>query len=454
MPQVRPAAVAGMFYPGEASALASEVDAMLAEATRAHHDAVPPKALIVPHAGYVYSGAVAASAYARLAAARETIRRVVLLGPVHRVPVSGLALPGVDAFESPLGRVALDAEAIAALARLPQVVVSREAHAREHSLEVHLPFLQRTLTAFTLVPLAVGDATREQVAEVLDALWGGPETLIVVSSDLSHYLDHATARTLDAETARMVIDLRSDIDHRHACGGTPVNGLLYTAHRRGLQAQLVDLRNSGDTAGGKERVVGYGAFVVNTPAAITANAGSTLIAIARAAIAAPLGESAYAHEGAAWLRQQGATFVTLTRDGQLRGCIGSLEAKRTIVEDVKENAAAAAFRDPRFRPLDAAEWRGTSVEVSLLSALTPLAVESESDALAQLRPGVDGLVIEYGHHRGTFLPQVWESMRDPGEFLRSLKRKAGLPPDFWERGLALKRYTVLKWREQDFASAP
>ena len=197
-----------------------------------------PKAIIVPHAGYIYSGAVAAAAYARLGRGRSLIRRVVLLGPVHRVPVRGLALPADRAFETPLGRIALDEAAIAALRRLPQVVESAAVHAEEHSLEVHLPFLQRLLENFTLVPLAVGDATREEVAEALDLVWGGAETLIVVSSDLSHYLPYEAARKIDAETAAMIVDLRSDIDHRHACGGTPVNGLLLTALKRKLREFL------------------------------------------------------------------------------------------------------------------------------------------------------------------------------------------------------------------------
>src|SRR5262245_5704864 len=190
-----------MFYPADGARLAADVDSLLAAAGRRDRSSEAPKAIIVPHAGYVYSGAVAASAYARLRNARALIRRVVLLGPVHRVPVRGLALPAADAFETPLGRVAIDAAAVAAIRHLPQVVESAAVHEHEHSLEVHLPFLQRLLSDFTVVPLAVGDATREEVAEVLDALWGGPETLIVISSDLSHYLPYDAARRLDAETA-------------------------------------------------------------------------------------------------------------------------------------------------------------------------------------------------------------------------------------------------------------
>ncbi|MGH8667275.1 MAG: AmmeMemoRadiSam system protein B [Burkholderiales bacterium] len=450
MPSTRPPAVAGTFYPAEARTLGAEIDAMLA-AVATPPEATTPKALIVPHAGYVYSGPVAASAYARIASAHPRIRRVVLLGPVHRVPVRGLALPGVEAFETPLGRIALDTDACTRLRALPQVVESPAAHRLEHSLEVHLPFLQRVLDDFTLVPLAVGDATAEEVAQVLDSLWGGDETLIVISSDLSHYLPYDRARAVDSETAAMIVALRSDIEHDQACGGTPVNGLTLVAQRRGLSIELLDLRNSGDTAGSRERVVGYGAFAVAAEERIGAGTGSTLIGIARAAIGEKLGASASVHRPAPWLERPGATFVTLTYENALRGCIGSLEARRSLALDVRENALAAAFSDPRFKPLTAQEWARTAVEISLLSALEALPLDDESQVLRRLRPGIDGLVLEFGHHRGTFLPQVWEQLPEPASFLMSLKRKAGLPPDLWEPEMRLSRYTVTKWREQDLA---
>ncbi len=219
-----------------------------------------PKAIIAPHAGYIYSGPIAASAYARLEPARSRITRVVLLGPVHRVPVRGLALPGADVLATPLGEVTVDAGAVARISGMPQVIVSRDAHELEHSLEVHLPFLQAVLDNWMVVPLAVGDATGREVGEVLDALWGGPETLIVVSSDLSHYLGYDDAQSVDRATAQAILDLRDNVTHEQACGGTPVNGLTLAARQRGLTPQLLDLRNSGDTAGDRRRVVGYGAF--------------------------------------------------------------------------------------------------------------------------------------------------------------------------------------------------
>ena len=259
MSSIRPAAIAGMFYPGKPDVLARNVYALLAAATPAATIAVP-KAIIAPHAGYIYSGPIAASIYALIAPARTRIKRVVVLGPTHRVAIHGIALPGVNAFATPLGNIAIDAGAVKQLMALPYVGVSAEAHRQEHSLEVHLPFLQKVINEFTLVPLAVGRATAQQVASVIDMLWGGEETLIVISSDMSHYLPYAEAQATDNATAEEILALRTDLNHHQACGATPVIGLNLLAQQRGLKAQLIDLRNSGDTAGDKARVVGYGSF--------------------------------------------------------------------------------------------------------------------------------------------------------------------------------------------------
>lgn len=260
MKHIRPPAVAGAFYPGDPAILRRDVDAMLAS-VQPCRSGQAPKAIIVPHAGYIYSGSIAASAYACLIPFFKQYQRVVLLGPVHRVPVRGLALPGdVDSFATPLGAVPLDLAAMSRVSSLPQVSHNAPAHAWEHSLEVHLPFLQEVLSDFTLVPLAVGDATPGEVAEVLEALWGGPETLIVISSDLSHYLPYEAAEKIDRATASMILSLSPSISHEQACGGTPVNGLLTVAKARQLKPECLDLRNSGDTAGDRNRVVGYGAF--------------------------------------------------------------------------------------------------------------------------------------------------------------------------------------------------
>jgi MEMO1 family protein len=467
MPSIRSAAVAGMFYPGAPQELESTVRRLLAEAKPASGPV--PKAIIAPHAGYVYSGAVAASAYAQVRPAADRIRRIVLLGPCHRVPVRGVAATGADSFATPLGTVPVDREAIDRLLALPQVHVLDASHAQEHSLEVHLPFLQVIFDDFAVVPLVVGDAAHEEVAQVIDAIWGGPETLIVVSSDLSHYEDYATAQRMDAATCRAIEALDANaLGYEQACGRVPVGGLLTAAKRRGLKVKTVDLRNSGDTAGPRDRVVGYGSWIFWEPdaaskkederRATTENAfgdkthallerhGSTLLHLAAASIECglensrplPVSLAEYPED----LRAKGACFVTLKHDGKLRGCIGTAVARRPLVVDVVENAFSAAFKDPRFPPLTASETEGLEVSLSVLSTHWPMTFRDEKDLLRQLRPGVDGLVIEDAGRRALFLPAVWESLPDAESFVGHLKLKAGLLRGHWSGGFKAWRFVA------------
>jgi len=262
MSRIRKAAVAGRFYPSDARELQRMVDELLGHAEPKNARATTPKAIIVPHAGFIYSGPIAASAYIALQTARRTISRVVLMGPAHRVPVRGLALPASEAFATPLGLVFIDQTAVNALRELPQVFMLDDAHTTEHCLEVHLPFLQSVLAQFQLVPMVVGAARAEEVAEVLEHLWGGPETLIVISSDLSHYHDYQTAQRMDRATSDAIEHFAYENIHSdQACGRIPLSGLLLVARERGMTAHTIDLRNSGDTAGPHDEVVGYGAYV-------------------------------------------------------------------------------------------------------------------------------------------------------------------------------------------------
>lgn len=259
MSKVRPAAVAGMFYPDDAATLKQMVRHFLDQATSS---GAAPKAIIAPHAGYIYSGAVAASAYHLLEGRRERIKRVVLLGPSHRVPLFGLAASSAERFATPLGEIPLDRTMIERLSRLPQVKIMDEAHMMEHSLEVQLPFLQSILREFKLVPLVAGDATADEVCEVLEQVGLNEATLIVISSDLSHYHDYATAQQMDRHTSAAIEHLEPDkLGYGDACGRVPVSGMLKLARKLGLKAETVDLRNSGDTAGPRDQVVGYGAYV-------------------------------------------------------------------------------------------------------------------------------------------------------------------------------------------------
>jgi len=485
---IREAAVAGTFYPGDPGVLRDTVDRLLADAPRPPAKAPVPRAVIVPHAGYIYSGTTAAAAYARIAAGRDTVKRVVLVGPTHRVPVLGVALPGADAFRTPLGTVPVaEAWAEERLADVPAACVFAETH----SVEVQIPFLQRALGDVEIVPMLAGDASGEEVADVLEALWGGPETLVVISSDLSHYLGYDEAAGVDAATIAQILALDGPLNHSQACGATPINGLLVLAQRRGLVPTLLDARNSGDTSGDRDRVVGYCAFAFDeaptrratgtttrgrergarrgaddAPAdgavpddavpddAVPDDAGALLLPTARAAIERALGLRAEPPSAQpAWALAPGASFVTLTERGELRGCIGSLEAMRPLLDDVRDNAVAAATRDPRFPPVAPSELDRVVIEVSILSAPVPLAVSGRpasdlAEARAALRPGVDGVIVEFdAWHRATFLPQVWEQLPEPEEFLSHLWRKAGVAPGEWRAGTTLQTYTVRAWHE-------
>ncbi len=268
--RVRQPAVAGAFYPGNRDALLAEIDRAFADSVRPEWKEAtpstpgpPPRALIVPHAGYVYSGAVAASAFSLLSPHRHAIRRVVLLGPSHRVFLNGIGVTSADAWDTPLGRVPIDDSARSTVLAVAWVRVDDRAHAPEHSLEVELPFLQTVLDDFVLLPLVVGDATDTQVADTIDIVWDGPDTVVVVSTDLSHYLPHDEAMRRDTRTADAIVaNHPSAIAGEDACGNRGLRGLLVAARRRDLDVRRIDLRNSGDTAGNTERVVGYGAFAI------------------------------------------------------------------------------------------------------------------------------------------------------------------------------------------------
>jgi AmmeMemoRadiSam system protein B/AmmeMemoRadiSam system protein A len=464
----RPSAIASSFYPGDAQALAREVDGHLHAAALGMPRSMlqQPKVLIAPHAGHVYSGGTAARAYARIQPFAGAIRRVVLLGPAHRVYFQGVALPGTGAWVTPLGAVPIDTLGADAVADLPFVVTRADAHGPEHSLEVHLPFLQRVLGDFELLPLVVGDVAPAHVAALIARLWGGPETLILISTDLSHFHAYDEAQRIDAASCAQVMALDASLTHEQACGATPVNALLQLARARGLRIEQIERCNSGDTAGDRERVVGYASFALYEPkatggadarsgagdgGALTAEQGLALVQLARASLHEATGAGREPVPGLKSFQAPGAAFVTLTSQGRLRGCIGSLQATRPLADDVRANAAAAALQDPRFSPVSAAEAPGLEVEVSVLSAPRPLIFANESHALWQLRPGEDGVILECEHqgrsHRSTYLPQVWEQIASPRAFLAHLKVKAGLPFDFWSPQLRLATYRVQKFSE-------
>lgn len=462
---IRPAAVAGRFYPGDATALSGQVGAFLAEAGvspgAVGGDAAPlvPKAIIAPHAGYMYSGRVAASAYARLAAGRGTISRVVAVGPSHFVRFPGLAGSTAQTWQTPLGAVRVGRPAAGA----PAALLSDEleaALAPEYSIEVHVPFVQSVLGDVELVPVTVGAAPPEAVAALLDALWGESETLIVVSSDLSHFLSYRAAQEIDCRTTAAIEQFDwGALTGGHACGFIGVGGLLQAAKRRGMTIATLDLANSADVVGGsaRDRVVGYGAWAFYeresagervADAAVLSAVGPVLLELARASIMhgfatgtvlAPTPD----HGLPPLLTAPGASFVTLRRQNRLRGCIGSFVAGRPLMTDVAQNAFNAAFRDPRFLPLRHDELAELEVSVTLLTQPVQIACTGDDDLLRQLEPRRDGLIIADQGKHALFLPMVWHEIREPRHFLGQLKLKAGLAADHWSPSFKAYRFRAV-----------
>jgi MEMO1 family protein len=437
-----------MFYPAAPDAL----NALIADARkRARPDGgVAPKVVIAPHAGLVYSGSVAATAFGAWARRPEPPRRIVIIGPAHRVAFSGVAIHPASKWRTPLGEIPVAGVTHAELAQTPGVVVDPRPFLGEHSLEMHLIMLQAMLPArFEIVPILVGDAHPQQVAEALRRVWGGPETVVAISSDLSHFLDQKNALAIDSDTARRIETLdAAALDGRRACGFLPIRGALEIAAERDMRVSGLHLATSADVGADASRVVGYGAFALEYAA--SARLAETdrerllsacMVALGLATQTGGRGPppptlAAGSPALAAWR----ATFVTLTENERLRGCIGSLDPRRTLIDDAVANTAQAAFADPRFPPLKESELIGLRLDVSILSYPRPIPAGSESEVVAALEPDRDGLILSAGKRRALFLPSVWRHLPDPHAFVRQLMAKAGFDSNRRAEGLEARRF--------------
>lgn len=464
MSSVRAMAVAGQFYPDDPRSLHQMVDGFLDQGLSRASQQVCPKVIIVPHAGLRYSGATAAKAYSRLSSFAHQIRRVVMIGPSHRVGFRGIAFEPASQVETPFGLIDVDHAGLESLERRGLVEPQAQAHQHEHCLEVQWPFLQSVLDDFKITPLVTGDTSRYEVAEVLASLWGGDETLIVISTDLSHFHPASECEQIDAHTCAKVTALHSDLNGQQACGCKGLNGLLYLAESYHLRVEQLGYSHSGHTGGPQDRVVGYGAFAVELPEGfdlserlqLSARDKQRLLKLARESIASALGQTeAKGFDGRsdfetwpAHLMFHGASFVSLHIDSQLRGCIGSLEAHEPLVENIKQNSVKAAFSDPRFPPLTPEELDQLEIEISVLTSPEALICDSEQDCIRQLTPNVDGVILESGRHRATFLPLVWRSLSEPEVFIKHLKQKAGLPLDAWPDDMRVWKYRAVSFAEK------
>ncbi len=465
---VREASVAGIFYPAETHLLSGSVDTYLSNASK-HSSPQQPHIIIVPHAGYQYSAQVAAQAYQKLVPFAKNIKRVFILGPSHFAPVNGAALSDADFFKTPLGLVKINKKINEKLAHNPLFHYQKSAHAKEHSLEVQLPFLQKVLKKFTIIPIAYGNIEPEQLAEALSPFVNANNTLLVVSSDLSHYLDYDKAQNLDAQTTEQV-DQNIPLKPHQACGATGINTALLLARKYHYQPTLLDKTNSGNTGGDRDSVVGYASWIFDKKneeqkpltqldkeseslTDFAQNHGKELFFIAEKSLQSAVMEKAKftpsRSDFADVLFDKGTSFVTLKQNGKLRGCIGSLMPNRAISFDVAANTYAAAIEDDRFSPLTAEELPNIDIVISLLTGYEKIKYKDEADLLNQLRAGIDGLVIRDGNRQGLFLPSVWQELPNKQDFLKNLKLKAGLSPSYWSNNIKAYRFQVVEIKKGD-----
>ncbi len=462
---IRKPAYAGSFYPGTRSELTSIIEQLTSRVNQTHVQHPPHtslKALIMPHAGYIYSGLTAA--HISLVLKENQFKRVIVMAPDHRVGFKGCAISDVSAYETPLGLIPLnqDAAMLRGNKYLFQAIPASDR--LEYSVEVVLPFLQYFLKKFELIPMVFGQGSdlADRVSAALDPLID-QNTLLVVSSDLSHYLSYQEAVARDRETINMILKLDAGklvTRENAACGKIPILVVINMARRHGWQPVLLHYSNSGDTAGDRSRVVGYAAIAfyggssmqnsIDSSQPLKKHQGQALMKLARQTIAERLGKKSITVDPDAMadivFQDHRGTFVTLTINKQLRGCIGNLDSTESILAGIKRNAVNAAFHDPRFSPLKAHELDRVDIEISILTEPHRLEYRDSKDLLSKLRVHVDGVILSKGPASATFLPQVWEQLPRPDQFLSHLCMKAGLPADDWKKS----RLDILTYQVQYF----
>lgn len=470
--QTRVPAVAGLFYPADKTALSQTVDGLLNRASEHHIPRL--RGLICPHAGYAFSGLTAAGAY-RALAGRE-IQTVVILAPSHYAAFQGVSIPTVDAYESPLGTVPVSPKA-RRLAGIGPFIPEQPCQVQrpswsvqslkpappagqdtpetwEHSVEVQLPFLQKTVQHFEILPILFGDADPEQVADGM-AKTIDDRTVVVASSDLSHYHSDDQAKELDKRCIETICNLDTEaMKTQEACGKLPVLTLLHLARKKGWKAALLDYRNSGDVSGDKDHVVGYAAiaFYEPTPEQVGAPERKLLLDLARTTLQRVATNGTLPDVSPLSLppklTEANACFVTLTENGSLRGCIGHIQPQESLYQAVIHNAKNAATRDPRFPPVQPHEVDSIKIEVSVLTRPQPLSFASPEELLERLQPHEDGVVLEIAGRAATFLPQVWAQIPDKVEFMNRLAQKAGCAPSAWKgKDTAVSVYHVQAFGE-------
>jgi len=429
MKNIRESVVAGRFYPGTKEELTKTIQEFFEKVERKNIPTI--KGLVSPHAGYIYSGQVAAYGYAQI---DDNTKTVILLGPSHHVYFVGASVPNFTHYRTPLGEIKLSSK-VKDLLKEDIIVSYDEAHSREHSLEVQLPFLQERLKDFEIIPIVTGEVDPKRLADVLmDYI--DDNTLIVASSDLSHYYPYDKAIALDNFCTEAIPNLDfSEMNACEACGKIPILTLMHIAEKLGWKGEVLDYKNSGDTAGNKDKVVGY-ASIVFFKEMLNEEEQEYLLKLARRTLEFYLKDGSKPNVDETSVSQrlkkvQGC-FVTLKKHGDLRGCIGHILPQEELYKCVIDNAINAAVNDRRFNPITYDELKDIQIEISVLSVPKELEYDSPEELLSILKPMKDGVVIKSGWHRSTYLPQVWEQLPDKEVFLSRLCMKAGLISECWK----------------------
>ncbi len=458
---VREAAVAGVFYPADIYQLNSDITGYLDHVS--DNSSSRPRILIVPHAGYKYSAQVAASAFKKIMPFKNKLKKVFLLGPAHYVYVKGVALAGEKSFKTPLGLIKTDLNIANQLAQNKGFAFNSKAHKKEHSLEVILPFLQKTLNNFQIIPMVYGEANPQDVAKVLQPHLERNDSILIVSADLSHYLNYNDANEMDKKTAEDIKNGLALKSHQ-SCGATGINTAMILAKQFALVPHLLDMTNSGNASGDMNSVVGYGAWSFekkeedknlegieleqeNLANFARHNKDAIIDIVLKSLEKAVLENSEFSPERENYndvMFNKGASFVTLEKNDNLRGCIGSILPVMSIAEDLAKNANLAALHDSRFSPVTKDELKNITFKVSLLTGFEEIKFSSYDDLLKQIKPKIDGLLIKDGKRQGVFLPSVWKDIPNKKDFLTELKIKAGLSPSYWSDNIEVFRFRTVE----------
>ncbi len=459
-------AVAGVFYAENPDELNRDLGKYLKSVYERNER--KPKILIVPHAGYKYSAQVAAAAYAELLKYANDFSDVVIVGPAHFEDINGAAVPRYEYFKTPLGKVMVNQEKISELLNNRLFSYNNKAFAKEHSIEVQLPFLQKILTNFKVIPVVYGKIEPQNLAEMLKIFLDDEDTLLIFSADLSHYYKADDAEEIDAHTARMIDLGNAGLNKEMSCGSEGINAALLLAKEMQMNAKLLDITHSGKISGDMERVVGYGAWSfgeesdekqktklekeVDALKKFASIYGQDLLKIAEQSLqAAVLGKNYSIVRGdyPEVLFDKGASFVTLTKNGKLRGCVGSLLPRSAIADDVAKNARSAALEDSRFAPVESSELKDLVVAISFLTDYEKIDFVNEEDLLEQIIQGTDGVVLRDGNRQGVFLPSVWGEYKTKKEFLEGLKLKTGMSPKYWSDKIKVYRFRTVEIKRDE-----